>query len=124
MKKIITICILIVLIVVISDLFIKNNIYNKFDYMIDTFKSIDIENNSEDKKKTIDMIESSLKENYLLMAFYIDHVELEKIKTQIVIIRAGIDEEDNSFLHEEIERTIFIIDHLKKKIDFKLENIL
>lgn len=124
MKKIITICILIVLIVVISDLFIKNNIYNKFDYMIDTFKSIDIENNSEDKKKNIDMIESSLKENYLLMAFYIDHVELEKIKTQIVIIRAGIDEEDNSFLHEEIERTIFIIDHLKKKIDFKLENIL
>lgn len=124
MKKIITICILIVLIIVISDMFIKKSIYNRFDYMIDTFKSIDIDNNNEEKKRAVDMIESSLKENYLLMAFYIDHVELEKIKTQIVIIRAGIDEEDNSFLHEEIERTIFIIDHLKKKIDFKLENIL
>ena len=124
MKKIITICILIVLIIVISDMFIKKSIYNRFDYMIDTFKSIDIDNNNEEKKRAVDMIESSLKENYLLMAFYIDHVELEKIKTQIVIIRAGIDEEDNSFLHEEIERTIFTIDHLKKKIDFKLENIL
>lgn len=124
MKKIITICILIVLIIVISDMFIKKSIYNRFDYMIDTFKSIDIDNNNEEKKRAVDMIESSLKENYLLMAFYIDHVELEKIKTQIVIIRAGIDEEDNSFLHEEIERTIFIIDHLEKKIDFKLENIL
>lgn len=124
MKKIITICILIVLIIVISDMFIKKSIYNRFDYMIDTFKSIDIDKNNEEKKRAVDMIESSLKENYLLMAFYIDHVELEKIKTQIVIIRAGIDEEDNSFLHEEIERTIFIIDHLEKKIDFKLENIL
>lgn len=124
MKKILGVCAIIIVIVAVTDIFVRKKISNEFNYLIDTFYMVDREQNNEKKKDLIDEINSHINEKYLLMTFYIDSGELEKIKSQIVIIKAGIDEEDKSFVHEEIEHSIFIIDHLVRKIDFKLENIL
>ena len=124
MKKILTICILIILIVISSDFFIKKRIFKDFDYIISMLNTIDEKNNKEIRTKEIDNLYSFIENEHLLMAFYIDHVELKNIKTQIIIIKASVDESDDAFLHEEVQRTIFNINHLKQKIDFKLENIL
>ncbi len=124
MKKILIVCILIVFIIILSNHLIKKRILNDFDYSIYILNTIDEQKNNEIKRNEIDKLDSIIEDKYLLMAFYIDHVELEKIKSQIVILKAGIDESDESFLHEEIQRTIFIINNLKQKNDLKLENIL
>ncbi|MBQ3408333.1 MAG: DUF4363 family protein [Clostridia bacterium] len=124
MKRVLTVCIIIIILVITSDIFIKRKIFDSFDYMTSMLNAINEEIDVEKKNKQIEQLNMYLKNKYLLMAFYIDHVEIEKIKTQIVVIEAGIEKEDDDFVHEEIKRTIFIIDHLKAKIDFKLENIL
>ena len=124
MKKNLIICILIVVVVISSDLIIKKKIFKDFDYTISVLNEVDEQKDNETRMNEIENLESFFESKYLLMAFYIDHVELEKIKTQIIILKAGVDEADESFLHEEIQRTIVIINHLKQKIDFKLENIL
>ncbi len=124
MKKVIVLCIVIVVSIIISDYIIKNNICSNFNYIISILERIDNENDNNIREDKVSEIEAIVRDRYLLMAFYIDHGELEKIRSQIVTIKAGIDESDESFLHEEIKKTIFIINHLKEKIDFKLENIL
>ncbi|MBR2704236.1 MAG: DUF4363 family protein [Clostridia bacterium] len=124
MKRILITSILIIIIVIASDFVIKKNIFKDFNYIISGLYTIDNQKNNEEKIEEINNLNSFIESKYLIMAFYIDHSELEKIKTQMVIIEAGVEESDDSFLHEEIKRTIFIVEHLKKKIDFKLENIL
>ena len=124
MKKILIICILIIIVIISSDILIKKRIFKDFDYVISVLNTIDEQEDDEQNVKQINNLCSFVESKYFIMAFYIDHVELEKIKTQIVILKAAMDKSDESFLHEEIQRTIFIINHLKQKIEFKLENIL
>ena len=119
MKKILTICILIILIVISSEYFLKKKIFKDFDYIIAILNTIDEKNNKEIRTKEIDNLYSFIENEHLLMAFYIDHVELKNIETQIIIIKASVDESDDAFLHEEVQRTIFNINHLKQKINFK-----
>ena len=124
MKKIIIVCVIIIITVVSSDIILKNIIFKNFDSLIYRIEKIEIDKGNEYNFGIISNIEDLIRDKSLLMAFYIDHEEIEKIKTQIIIIKAGIEKKDEQFVHEEVQRTIFIINHLKEKIDFKLENIL
>lgn len=124
MRKIFITSIVIIVVVIISDFTIKKNIYNDFDYIVSVLNRIYTQEDNISKMREIDDLDTFIKSNNIIMAFYIDHEEIEKIKGQLEIIKAGIQESDNSFLYEEIKRTIFIIEHLKEKIEFNLENIL
>jgi len=124
MKKIIIVCVIIIITVVSSDIILKNIIFKNFDSLIYRIEKIEIDKGNEYNFGIISNIEDLIRDKSLLMAFYIDHEEIEKIKTQIIIIKAGIEKKDEQFVHEEMQRKIFIINQLKEKNDFKLENIL
>ena len=124
MRKIFITSIVIIVVVIISDFTIKKNIYNDFDYIVSVLNRIYTQEDNISKMREIDDLDTFIKSNNIIMAFYIDHEEIEKIKGQLEIIKAGIQESDNSFLYEEIKKKIFIIEHLKEKIEFNLENIL
>ena len=124
MKKIFFLCAGIVIIIIAGEFFLQRKTFENFDYMIDLLNDIDEKNDTNTKLENIEKIESFWKNKYLLMAFYIDHVELEKIKSQIVVIKAGIEKHDEPFVHEEIKRTIYMIEHIKDKIVIKADNIL
>ncbi len=124
MRKILIASIMIIVIVIASDAIIKKNTFSDFDYIISALDKISTYEDNEYKMREINNLDSFIKSKNIIMAFYIDHGEIEQIKAQLVIIKAGIRESDSSFLYEEIKRTIFIIEHLKEKIEFNLENIL
>lgn len=124
MRKILIASIMIIVIVITSDAIIKKMIYSDFDYIISSLDKISAYEDNEYKMREVNNLDSFIKSKNIIMAFYIDHGEIEQIKAQLVIIKAGIRESDSSFLYEEIKRTIFIIEHLKEKIEFNLENIL
>lgn len=124
MKKFLIICISIVTVIVVSDVLLQKYLFNDFEYMISIFSDIDVEENRDVQLKKIEELENHWKNKYLLMAFYIDHGELEKIRNQIVVIKAGIEKDDVPFVHEETKRSIYIIEHIEEKITLKFDNIL
>lgn len=124
MRKFFLVCSIITILIIASEIFVQKKIFKNFDYMIGVLNEIDENQDSNYQLENMEKMESFWNSKYLLMAFYVDHVELEKIKNQIVVIKAGIEKEDDAFVHEEIKRTIFIIEHIKDKIVIKLENIL
>ena len=103
MKKELIICLVIICSIVIGDIWLQN--YNKFSKE----KVIQV-NNEWDKK-------------FNILTCFLEHDELEKVKTQLVVITAGIDVEDTEHVYEEIDKAVYILDHIKDKNSLKLDNI-
>jgi len=124
MKRILVICVIIITIIIISDLILQRYVNNTFDFMSSMLKDISYELNTSDENiKKINDIDEIWKCNYTRMACFLEHNELEKINTQITIIKAGVEVQDSEYVHEEVERAIYIIQHIKEKERLKLDNI-
>lgn len=57
------------------------------------------------------------------MAYFIEHDELEKVETNLTNIKSYIEEKDIDMAISSIDETEFILEHIKEKNAFNLENI-
>lgn len=57
------------------------------------------------------------------LAFYIEHNELEKVETNYVTGKSYIENESYEDALSEIEKTIFVMQHINDKYSVNLENI-
>ena len=58
-------------------------------------------------------------ERYKLLAYYIEHDELEKVETELVRLAADIDMQEYKHCINELNTAIFILEHIlqKEKLD-------
>lgn len=59
-----------------------------------------------------------------IMAYYIEHDELEKVKTALTSAKSYIEVEEYLESIEAIDKCIYILDHIHEKEMFNLDNIL
>lgn len=57
------------------------------------------------------------------MAFYIEHDELEKVKTAITSMKSFVQMEDNSQAVDSLDRCMYILDHIDEREKVTLDNI-
>ena len=58
------------------------------------------------------------------MAYYIEHDELEKLKTALTSVRSFVEVEEYSDGVEAIDKCMYILDHIHERERFSLDNIL
>ena len=126
MIKELTISIIIVITLVILDLYTHN--YTKTTVSETTQKLNELQqamlkddtNNLEEK---INDIEKEWKKAHNNLAYYIEHDELEKVDTALVAMKSFINSEDYPSASSELQKSIFVLEHIQKKNSFSLENI-
>ena len=147
MKKEIIICICVILFIVGIDAFTQNNSKSAIDKITDELtmykddlinqiknkeensnKEIEQEQSGNGKKKEenvnrIKEITDEFDKKYEVLAFYIEHDELEKVKTELVNIGANIETGEYEQANADIERAIFLLDHIKQKMSLQVKNI-
>lgn len=57
------------------------------------------------------------------MAYYIEHDELEKVKTAITTVKSYVETEEYSQSIEAIDRCIYILEHIREREMFRMDNI-
>lgn len=57
------------------------------------------------------------------MAYYIEHDELEKVKTAITTVKSYIETEEYSQSIEAIDRCMYILEHIRQREMFRMDNI-
>ncbi|MBR3249884.1 MAG: DUF4363 family protein [Clostridia bacterium] len=106
-------------------------------YLQDYTKKSTLEINSqleELKNKLKDKDEKSIEENikqvkenwskqYSILAMFIEHDELEKVETDLVNIDGYIEIKDYDKGINEVNKSIFSLNHIAEKYDFSLINI-
>ena len=126
MKKELIICLVIVTSIVFGDIFLQkytNNALDNINEKLIVLKD-EIKQSDDIDMSKINEIDEEWEKNFEIFTCYLEHDELEKIKTQLVIISSGMEMNDRDYAYEEIDRAIFIIDHIKSKQMLKLDNIL
>lgn len=57
------------------------------------------------------------------LAYYIEHDELEKVETNFTACRSFVESDKYDLALAELEKTIFVLEHISDKYAFNLENI-
>ena len=78
------------------------------------------ENNIEEKTNNIF---TKWREYYDVLAYYIEHDELEKVETQLTMLRAEQYEKQYEESKKEIDTTKFILKHIENKEKFTLQSV-
>jgi len=82
-----------------------------------------IKNNENNVSNSLDKIFEKWEERSEKLAYFIEHNELEKVETNLTNIRSYIEEDEVDMAISSIDEAEFILEHIKEKNAFNLENI-
>ncbi len=126
MYKEIVITIIVLVLIVVGNIVTQNNTnksVEEMSYELENLKQ-EIENkNWEQSNKKMEEIEKIWEEKNEVMAYYIEHNELEKVQTEIVKIKADVESKEAAMAAESIGNCNFILEHIKDKNALKIVNI-
>ncbi len=87
----------------------------------ENMKQKEVEN--EKVRNEIEEIYKQWEEKYDILAYFIEHDELEKVETQLIAMKSFIETEDYEESISELDKSVFILRHIEDKYSFNLQNI-
>ncbi len=121
------ICIIIVAIIISLDIVMQNYTKKSTDEIISDLEKINAalktQQTEEDLKHKLIEIKEKWKEKNSILAYYIEHNELEKVETNLTSMISYIETGEYNLALDKIETNIFVLKHIKDKYQLSLENI-
>jgi len=120
------ICIFIIILIIILDIFTQNYTKKSSNEIIECLSELKIEIENDNLKKAQEKIEELDKKwdnKHDKLAYYIEHDELEKVDTAIVQVKSFVENDDIPSAVAEIETGKFVLEHIERKYKFNLQNI-
>lgn len=128
MKKELIICIVVISLVVIGNIVTQN--YTKkcveaMEEQLEQFKAVVLpkEKNKEEIKQSMKMVKEKWNNMQEKLAFYIEHDELEKVEAEIALMEGQSESELYDEICPELEKCIFILEHIEDKTALNVKNI-
>lgn len=120
--------IIVVVIAIIVGLDIITNKYTKQTLEIlssefNILKDYILKEDKESSREQMQKIKQNWEERYKILAFYIEHDELEKVETEMVKLESDIEVEEFKHCVSELETTKFILEHIQEKEEMHLRSI-
>ncbi len=126
MHKELVICIILVVLIIIGDIVTQNYTKNTVNYItneLELLKQGLSEKSKEQADDEINKIDEKWKDAHDKLAYYIEHDELEKVETNFTACKSLASNGEYSQAISELEKTIYVLDHITDKYSFNLVNI-
>lgn len=128
MYKEIIICSIVIIIVVGLNILTENYTKESVALMTGNLENlkenmISKEQNEEDINKQIDDIANNWNDRHKKLAYYIEHDELEKVETELVLLKGNIEVKQYEQGIPNLSNCIFILEHIKEKTALQVKNI-
>ena len=128
MKKELVMIIIIIILVTIGHIVTLNYTQSFFDNLENDLENLKAKILSENNEKEviendIGKINNKWQEKCEVLAYYIEHDELEKIGAEITHISSAVEVDEYEEALMETEKCIFLLKHVKDKDSLKLVNI-
>lgn len=106
----------------ITQNFTKNTV-NTLTYDLNNLKNQLTEKSYEEANKQLEKIQIGIDEVHHKLSYYLEHNEIEKVETDFTACKSLIKTGDYNLAIEELEKTIFVLNHITDKYSFNLDNI-
>lgn len=128
MFKELVICIIIVVLIFAGNIITQNYTNSSINITSEELNKlreeiIKEEVNSEISNQKINEIYNDWNNRHKNLAYYIEHDELEKVETDLSALKGYIEIEEYKEAVAELDRTVYVLQHIKHKNIFSLENI-
>lgn len=128
MYKELVICIIIIIGILvlntITENFTHESVSSLTDQLIGLRNEITEENIEKDEiKAKVNNIYSNWNDKYNVLAYYIEHNELEKVETNLVLLLSAIETGEYSDAVAKLNEDIFVLKHIQEKNSFDFKNI-
>lgn len=122
------ICIIIIIAVVSLNIITQNYTSESVEQLNTSLwnlkEKLKLENpNGDEIKDDMDGIMEEWRNRFNLLAFFIEHDELEKAETELTSLKANIEEEEYNSAVPELEKAAFILEHIKNKFRLEIKNV-
>lgn len=128
MKKELIITVIIVITIFITSFFTQNYTKKSIAEMNNNLENLksSVINESKDSSELydeIDEIYNKWEDKYKFLTCYLEHSELEKVNTELKLIKGFIEVEEEKQSVSEIENCLYLLKHLKDKQMLNIKNI-
>lgn len=128
MYKEIIICSIVIIIVVGLNILTENYTKESVALMTDNLESlkqtmITEEQDEDNINEQIDNILNNWNDRHKILAYYIEHDELEKVETELVLLKGNIEVQEYEQGIPNLSNCIFILEHIKEKTALQIKNI-
>ena len=126
MKKELVICVILVILIIIGDIVTQNYTKNTVNYItgeLESLKQSLFEKDDDKADKEISKIDNKWKEVYDKLAYYIEHDELEKVESNFTACKSLAKTREYEQSISELEKTVYVLEHITDKYSFNLVNI-
>ena len=130
MKKEAIITSVIIIMIIIAEYITKNytkQVFSKVENELNLLKEEILDDKNANNKEYLIKRTESIKEDWEkdneLLSYYLEHDELEKVNTQIVLIKGYLESDSLQDSIPDLEECIFILKHIQEKEAFNLKNI-
>lgn len=129
MHKTLIPCIIIILFVIVLNIvtekYTTDSIYQMTEKLEDLKQELKEENNKEINKVN-EKMEETMKLWYEInekMAYFVEHDELEKVETELTSLKSNIEIEEYEQGIPDLDKAIFILNHIQQKFKLDIKNI-
>lgn len=126
MHKEVVICVILVILIIIGDIITQKYTKNTVNYITNELEILKQSLLDEAKDKAdneISKIDNKWKDAHDKLAYYIEHDELEKVETNFTACKSLTNTGEYGQAISELEKTIYVLDHITDKYSFNLVNI-
>lgn len=126
MYKELIICIIIIIFVIGLNIVTEKYTEEVVKYMDEKLDKIEqniLKKENENNKELMEEVIEAWKEKKDILEYYIEHDELEKVETEFNELKAKIEVEEYDEGLADIEKGIFILNHIKEKYKLRVQNI-
>ena len=126
MQKELVICVILVILIIIGDIVPQNYTKNTVNYItgeLESLKQSLFEKDDDKANKEISKIDNKWKEVYDKLAYYIEHDELEKVESNFTACKSLAKTREYEQSISELEKTVYVLEHITDKYSFNLVNI-
>ena len=135
MYKELVICIIMVIVIIVGNILSENytneSVHEsteqldklKEELLLNKEESNEEKSNNKKAMEQINEIHNKWDEKYNVLAFYIEHNELEKIETELTGLRASIETEEYEQAVNELDKAVYLLKHVEEKNKLSWKNI-
>lgn len=127
MTKELIICIIIIILVVgfniITQSYTTKSVEEINESLENLKEKLEENINKEELQISMNDIMENWKKKFNILAYFIEHDELEKAETELTALKANIEVEEYEQAIPELEKTIFILNHIKDKFKLEIKNV-